>query len=218
MNPETLHIGFHQDIEPVNRGWTTHVLFVSDDPKLVKDREGWKKSMGYLKVCYIPRASFNAFLPTLWHYKTLIGGWSSPAKFAKEPYTFTDEDKAQMMQYHIHSYRNMEIKDIIPHIKEAEEYIKDRYSYQYKRFKAYHVDRPYVQYANVEPQYRRKGIATRLYFEMADRLHQMGFSLYSASTQSPSAELFWENMRKIYPDRVKRSKSKYHEQCYRIKA
>jgi hypothetical protein len=220
MNPDNLHYGFHKDIDIANRGWVTHIVVASPNSNIANNPERWREGVGFVKVCYIPKEAYKIFVPSVWHYKVLMSGWSLPQDNQKDPIDITTEDKLELMsRYNFgrNEFLNMPLEDRKPYLAEFEKMIEKEFELDMKEFKAFQVDRPFVQYADVQGVHRRKGIATRLYFELADRLDEMGLSLHSSGCQSDSAEAFWKHLRKNYPERVRISKSKYHDPCYRIK-
>lgn len=83
----------------------------------------------------------------------------------------------------------------------------DRSKQYYNDFIRYWVDKPLIDFINVERNFQRKGIGVVLYLSIAKWMNMNGMRLYASGTQSDSAKASWEYLKKHHD--VKSVKSTY---------
>jgi len=150
--------------------------------------------VGELKIAYIPLEKFEEIYKSIWHYLYLSKGWTSLKKII-----YTDKWKdPEILWEHIYPYlrmgigSNLSLEEKIEIIKEIQN--NSIYKDDFHKFKRHWVNKPMVDFIQVNPKWRRKGIGTSLYREGARIMAQKGLKLYASGIQSPEAKAAWSKM------------------------
>ena len=199
----TFHEQAPEDRRGLERGFVVH---------LVEAHVG-DECVGYLKISYVPSGLLPEVFPTLWHW-TATQGWCYNA----------EDPVATWLQCHMYtarvpksltgvvsSYLSLSAR-MYPGDKVAAKDLKalERVGHRgHRSVKAWFanwqktvIDRPWVDYIQVEPEWRRQGIATVLYEAGARWLAETkGFPLWASSLQTPDAAATWEAIRRTLPVR-----------------
>lgn len=169
------------------------------------------KNVGYVKISYVPKER----APDIFEFSK-IAGQHSIAK----AYKSKDERKLaiEISRYfdmsvinNLHSWEKGTWEDKWSSsppppddmekwwgdtIEKMKKVYVDRTRQFYKDFIRYWVDKPLIDFINVEKEYRRKGIAVILYLAAAKWMNMNGLRLYASGTQSDSAKASWEYLKK----------------------
>lgn len=131
--------------------------------------------IGYLKITYTPRAQWESFYPTVWHYMR-----------TREGFTSIDPDGTEAnIRQELSKYRWGWLSP------DELERIKIRYSESMEKARKHHVDKPVVGFIRVGEEFRRQGVGRAMYLEAARIMQERGMYLYASGTQGPEAEAAW---------------------------
>lgn len=198
-----------------NRGWIVHRFnaYIDGEPA------------GYLKVSYIPRERFEKYYKNFVDYTSRIEGRGYSSGFQKQTFddlSLIDQvkalariDRAWPSYDDQHDLKSMSNEELMNAKKELINLIKDEYPEvirNYKDFENFHVDKPLVDYINVEPQFRRQRIAAALYEYAAKWLVKRGMKLYASGIQTDAAKAAWEWLKKNKGANIGQEKIKIHNQ------
>lgn len=176
--------------------------YIEDDSQVHDKERGYNvsridafidgKFAGELKIAYIPMEEFGKIYKSIWHYLYLNKGWTRLKKIIK-----TDEwQDPEILWKHVFSYlrdrQDRSLDEKIEIIKSIEN--ESSYKDDFNKFKRYWVNKPMVDFIQVAPELRRKGIGTALYKEGARIMAEKGLKLHSSGTQSPEAKSAWAKM------------------------
>lgn len=64
-------------------------------------------------------------------------------------------------------------------------------------------NKPFIEYSDIEEEYKGKGLGFQMYVEFSKYLTQKDSGLYSSTLQSDDAELLWSNIKKHIPNYIK---------------
>lgn len=177
---------------------------------------------GYLKVSYIPAATFRRELPDAVHFAVRRQGayLGLRAVPLDRPLTeWTDADLARAIQAARPTGRwdvplaSLSRAGLERLWAAARDQITQGCAPEYERFRAYWVDRPQVDFIRVRgedddsmliggvPQpvdgprnFRRQGVAMALYREAALWMAELGMSLHASDLQSEGARAAWQRL------------------------
>lgn len=174
--------------------------------------------VGYIKVSYVPSKTFSYYFPTILHYLDSIRGSMHGFYTIDRAVPFKIGDRNEIdhqvrsVDREVSAHRDWLSSDEIEAMSYDEKvaYIKDnlpeverRNADSFQSFKDFHVDKPLVDYINVEPEWRRKGIAEILYIMASKKMQEMiGAPLYASGIQTREAEAAWEYLAANYDVRV----------------
>lgn len=201
-----VHFEYVEDSEgDNNRGWQVD--------KVIAYLDG--EEVGYLKLAYIPAERFKRWYPSVLNYIQQINGNAIfPMEYRGIPWTKIPINVLRKSVYHMaleagigwHESNNLqEQAKIAPekwvyqlyHKLEGE--IKKKKGWQFKRFKKYFVDNPYVDYINVDNNFKRQGIGTALYRAGHEWMKKKGMKLHASTTQTDYAKAAWKSLERDYP-------------------
>jgi GNAT superfamily N-acetyltransferase len=203
-----------------NRGWQVDKIEAK-----IKD-----EIAGYIKLSYIPKNRFEEYYGNIFNYLKFIHGHHVlPYKYNINSRLIPVTDYRQMpldeLKKNIVStaiaingwvdsaeqtrLSKLELQEVVKEYENLEKIAKSRFLRSFKEFKNYHVDKPIVDYIYVENDYRRIGVATKLYRLAHNWMKTKNMKLYSSYVQSPATatEKAWEKMEKEY--KVGKEKAKY---------
>lgn len=182
-----------------NRGWTVHQIFAMGGDELA----------GYIKTAYIPQKRFAQRYPNIVPYLCHMKGKvllpvgvetieecndeqlrKSCSHIAYEtlPWGIASENVRMMSNYGKQS--------LMTFWNEGVKTLEERYGKEFEAFRDFHVDKPIVDYVRVMDGYRRRGIATALYLEMAHYLAEQGLVLRASGLQAKEAAAWWDKAEK----------------------
>jgi GNAT superfamily N-acetyltransferase len=84
--------------------------------------------------------------------------------------------------------------EVMQKIAELESEVEKKYRNEFRKFRAFHVDKPLVDFISVEPEFRRNRIGEALYREAAKWMAERGMKLHASGVQSKDAEASWQSM------------------------
>lgn len=178
-----------------NRGWIVHRFnaYINGHPA------------GYLKVSYIPHERFKEYYNHFADYASRIEGKGYVDTFDKKGFkdlslidqikTLARIDRSWPSYDSRHDLNSMSNEELLNAKNELTNIIKNDYPEViklYKQFANYHVDKPLVDYINVEPNFRRQRIAAALYEYAAKWLAKRGMKLYASGIQTEAAQAAWK--------------------------
>jgi len=154
---------------------------------------------GYIAISYVPKEDFYKKYPTifdfgkrkiyvddkdpidekLWRLGTEISGWSADDSYK----SLSNSEKEKLLN------------DLI---KKYEKKIKP----QYDEFIQFHIDKPLVDYIDVEDKYKRMRIGEALYVIASRWLAKRGMKLYASGLQSDSAKASWAHLKSKYASNI----------------
>lgn len=176
-----------------------------------------KQNAGYLKMSYIPSERFTAYYPTIFNFVTQIKG-KTVLPYKKQTINFnklTDSELSEYWQYAYYSaydrypdydfqdstYKingrpisSLTRKELLQQWNAIELITNKKWNKQLREFKNFHVDKPLVDYINVNQNFQRQRIGEALYKEGATWMAEKGMKLYASGLQSKQAELVWIHM------------------------
>lgn len=158
--------------------------------------EGYR-AIAKLKVAYISQESWDEKHPTIYHFAVTSGGWCGRVENMNNLRGIYNEVKKYL---HHHN----EIAPINPTPEEIKEIFKafergPRYQQllsELEFIKNYALNKPYVDYSEVHPEYRRQGLATRLYKYAAQYYAQKSMLLRASDIQSEEAQSLWASFKR----------------------
>lgn len=180
----------------LNRGWQVDLFTISIyNNKLLK-----YERVGYMKVAYIPTERFEThyaegvmdFLAKIsgrcWGKtkREIIGGWSD------SPYWNRGEE--------LELLTDEEVEKVYAQYKRKLE--KSSHGKQFKDFKQYFENKPYVDFGYINEVFRQKGLYRLLYIAATDFYSVHGMNLYTSSLKSPVAQKAWEKIEKTLPSDI----------------
>ncbi len=197
-------MSYDENTERVNRGWVVDKVTATVDGELA----------GYIKVSYIPTEEFNKFYPNIFAWKSIVegGGFNfiidringydfiyeklSPKKRQE----FLEDVARQFLGEEGNEYLSQfkTDNDVLREIQHIEAVTTKHHGNDFKAFVEFHVDKPNVDFIQVEPILRRNRIGLALYLEAAAFLKKKGLKLHASGVQSPSAVAAWEYLEKYH--------------------
>ena len=148
---------------------------------------------GYLKISYIPKERWDKWFPTVWDMKANKNGWH------RDSDSLVDTFRMVLRYTYMHNFNKFESGEYKPTEKEMRDYLKKSekpYLREYVTSKAFHVDKPMVDFIHVHDEFKRQGVATALYKYGARWLAKTkGMPLYASGLQQPAAKAAWDKMK-----------------------
>jgi GNAT superfamily N-acetyltransferase len=172
------------------------------------------KEAGYLKIGYIPKDRFDARYSNILNFLCNMEGQVSILPYAYrnlDYHNIPPEDLRRTMwhAYSVgfgyvdnetgHQLEQMPLDQVIPTYEKIEKAAKKRYGLRYRQFKNYYVDKAYVDYIRVFPDFQRNGIGTALYRAGYEWMKKKGIPFYASGTQTAEAKAIWQKMSQEYP-------------------
>lgn len=187
-------VEFEQRLDDgVNPAWVCRQLDAT-----VGDEE-----VGYIKAAYVPQSNFKAYFPS--------PGWLEINRASSSERTpslegKSDEDLAKFIDQNNRSLRSQRSEleglnsdTLLEKAKETLEHHNEEGRHRYNAFEEFHVDKPRVDYVKVYDSWKRKGIGTALYEEMAETLGEEDMALYASGLQSDDAVAIWDYLEDQLP-------------------
>lgn len=164
---------------------------------------------GYIRACWIPKATWDRNFPTVWDYRKHFGGAYRFDTYLK---TRDPDDLYRAIQ----DWRGRGDAFEVPPPKERDKFLRSftkGYDTEYLKYKDHIVDKPFVDYIRVfdytgewgDPilpgmalplkNWKRNHIALALYKYTAQWLAKQGLPLYASGTQAPEAAAAWKRLR-----------------------
>ncbi|RJR12831.1 hypothetical protein C4588_01645 [Candidatus Parcubacteria bacterium] len=164
------------------------------DPVIIEN------ALGRIKVSFIDKELFKKQVSTVWHYMCAHHGWSLPFNNLKKLWISTHLYARQNPHSRPHLAYHALTEDLCPDNLTIEfdlKQLSSRYQREMRSFVRVRTGMPIPEYITVNENYRRRGLATHLYLEMAKYLAKhYGLPLYASSLQSDEAKAVWESMSK----------------------
>lgn len=199
---ETITFKWVEKEEEDPRGWVVH--------KLIAFVEG--KMAGYLKISYIPGSRWKRLYPTFWHWERRDRLNEEGERWLKDPFDRDLLARSIGMHFGYH-YGNLVIETTKPQNLDSmskqeykawvklrekllENYRKSRWD-EYEMYLTKILDRPLVDFIQVDPKFQRRYIALALYQEGARRMAKKGLPLYASTIQSAEAAKAWTRMKSM---------------------
>lgn len=196
------------DVEQPNRGWVVHKITAYSNQN---------DYLGYMKTSYIPSENMERFLPTPFHVIDAVRGsingfydYRNQKPIALKDPEHVKKQATSLLRiaprigWHKQQKIRKEYKGKYDKLfdKISDDCLK-KIQPDYQDFKDFHIDKPIVDYVNVNKKYRRMGVGMAIYVEMAKRL-QRNFSmpLYASGVQSSDAEHMWKYLEHKSPNGI----------------
>jgi GNAT superfamily N-acetyltransferase len=96
------------------------------------------------------------------------------------------------------------------YFEKAYERILEKHNRDFEQTKS-RVQKPIVDYINVEDEWQRQGIGTALYEAMARHLGEMNMMLFASQVQSDAAAAVWERNKEVFPTVEQQEQTYYDE-------
>jgi hypothetical protein len=185
-----IDFSYTTNTEKENRGWVVDKVIAS----LVGEK------VGYLKITYIPKKNFEKFYPTIIEYLD-FSGWCVGKKedglieYVKNILRHADVDYLNKIYYDQNKskYNEQWAREMLFSLKQE---LSKKYKKEFDAFKNQWVDKPLIDYIDVEKKYIGTGIGYGLYIAGAKWMAERGLVLYASSVQSGEAERAWERMKR----------------------
>lgn len=178
---------------------------------------------GYLKIQNIPHDSFHKHFGTIFNWMTRFGGRSVlPYEKQSSHYEELSNDERRKMlrdivyvQFVPWGQENEYIaqfndREVLEKIREFEDKLNNGdKGKQYRQFKNFHKDKPFVDYISVDEEFQRQRIAEAMYLEGAKWMKERGLKFYASGLQSDSAKAAWKHLAKkfkVKSDRTRKRK------------
>jgi GNAT superfamily N-acetyltransferase len=190
------------DSDRMDRGWALHKI----------EAYVGGKEAGYIKISYIPRANFEKEYASIIQYVDKITGtgFGIPKIYRRGGEYVSDyfdqlplevQVKALDVEWPYYFDRNKKPeehteKELLNLKRKFFERIEKKYGAQFRDFESYMVDKPIVDYINVEKPFQRQRIGAALYEYAARWLAKKGYKLYASGLQTPKAKASWQWMKK----------------------
>jgi GNAT superfamily N-acetyltransferase len=156
--------------------------------------------VGYLKMSYIPHDRFQRYYRTIFNYMAQIQG-THVLPFGQYTglYTELSDKELKTLLWYSQGWTPTEPEgtheQLLQMAKQREQdLLNGRVGKLFEEFRAFHVDKPLVDYIHVEPGFRRQGIGTALYLEGARWMADQGMKLYRSGVQMDEATAAWEKL------------------------
>jgi len=200
-----------------NRGWQVDTISAKIE----------SKEIGYIKIAYIPKSRFKCFYTSIMDYLVFIqgkhvlpyeyrGGMECPldlVPFKKIP---LDKLKKNIVSASISINKwvgsdeetrllNLPESEVIDEYIKLEKIAKREFGKKFKEFKNFHVDKPIVDYIQVEPGYRRAGVATLLYKSAYNWMKSKNMKLYASNMQSQQSKEVWLKVEQEFGFEIERT-------------
>ena len=198
-NGSLLSFNLVENSENLGRGWIVHKIecFIN------------KREVGFIKISFIPKENFDKEFPTIVHYLEKIEGKSlSLPNCSDERYRSDYFNVASLAEQAVclkslcgnseeslSTYQAKSKKSLTLINKRSTKLLEKRFGASFEKFKAFHCDKPLVDYISVDEEFRRQRIGIALYTEAAKYLSGKGLSLYASGIQSPRAKASWDWIR-----------------------
>jgi GNAT superfamily N-acetyltransferase len=182
------------DSEPPNRGWVVDKLTAYVDGQ----------EAGYLKMSYIPKENISKYYPNgVIDFLSEIEGKSSLWKFNEKPLIKQVDALIGVDSWHRPNDLEQKSEEELLQMKqELLVQINEKYNKRFKEFLKFKVDKPIVDYIDVDESQQRNRIGTALYIAGAQWLAKKGLKLYASTLQSNKAEGAWGFMKQYLSDHI----------------
>ncbi len=219
---EDLQFTYAEDIEgDQNRGWVVH--------KIEAYLAG--ENVGYLKISYISSERFKRHYPHLLNYLSKMEG-HCVLPFKKKDWHWKDipVEELRSSVYVIaleagftwtescslsEQAKQVDDKRLMLLMEGLVRKLKKRKTAAFRHFKGYHVDKPIVDYIQVNEGFRRQGIGTALYRAGYRWMKSKGLPFYASTIQTKEAVAAWKGMANIFP--MKRERIRVRTGNYRLR-
>ena len=200
-----------------NRGWQVDQITAKIN----------SEEIGYIKLAYIPKSRFNCFYSSILDYLVLIRGKHVlPYEYRSGigcgldivPFNKIPVDKLKKgivsASISINKWVSSDEQTRLCNVPESEvvdEYIKlekiakRAFGKNFREFKKFHVDKPIVDYIQVEPGYRRAGVATLLYKSAYHWMKSKNMKLYASNMQSQQSKEAWLKIEQEFGFEIERT-------------
>lgn len=194
-----LPLGFNvrfSKVEP--RGF--HVYIVTCKINLEKYME--YDDIGYMKVAWIPEEEWNNLVgDNVWKFrKKMMGNYDIKDNIIDLP--TESQRKEAIIDYNSENFS----------FRDSEYFYKKEFeiaSNKYEQWEEHWVNKPHVDFINVEREFRRNGIGTNLYLFTANWLKtEFGLQIHRSDLLSDHAENFHKNQKTLNFKKRKGIKSK----------
>lgn len=168
------------------------------------------KEVGHLKISYIPKQRFERHCPGILNYLTSFEG-NILLPYGKDHVPWK-QIPADDLRAHIYNMalaarlswrescslsekaKTASTVELMLMVTGLEKLIKKEKGVIFKRYRAYAVDKPVVDWISVHESFRRQGIGTALYRAGFHWMRSKGLPFYASRCQSDYARLAWQSM------------------------
>lgn len=189
--------------ENLGRGWVVHKIEALVDGV----------PAGYIKISFIPKENMDREFPTIIQYidkmegKNLMLPKSSiPGKTHRSDgfgaLTLPEQalcldalNDYRLSERNLPEYQAKTPQELKQIIKRSMKFIDQRFGDGYRRFRAFHTDKPLVDFIRVDDNFRRQRVGIALYSKAAMWLSSKGLKLYASGIQSDEAKASWNWIR-----------------------
>lgn len=165
--------------------------------------------VGFLAIAYIPRKNWIKYFPDVFSFVMFQGKRFFPREYFGVPWKQIPLDVLRdtliSARLYIDGYMPHEEQSRVPYLSD-EEIIKEwkdlekrtnkKFKKQMQEYENYFVDKPYIDYIKVIPEYQRQGIGSALYKAGYEWMKSKGMKLHASGTQSQMAQAAWDKMEK----------------------
>lgn len=172
------------------RGWVLYRVIVSVDGV----------DAGYMKISYIPRENWDRLYPTLAHFVNTKVYWGQfdPSKISSIMEMVDKFGWLELANQKFHKsdkspdIQALDRKALQRYARKLQWALEKKFAKEYEDFKTFHLDKPLVDYAHLEPNFRGKKIGASLYNYCAKWLADTnGLALWASGLQTPEAKRLW---------------------------
>lgn len=168
------------------------------------------KDIGYLKINYIPREKFNTNFKDILKFLVVQHGAMDLEDAIKSGNTYKIIVKMADLTGERHNLDTIMKTGVDTDLKpiynlewwkkkynELLDKLNKKYGKEFKKFEEYWVDKPMIDYIQVDEKYRAGGVGIGLYIAGAMWMAEKGFPLRSGYSRSESALQAWNKMKKM---------------------
>lgn len=167
------------------------------------------QEVGYLKISYMPRKNWNTFFPGILNFVVYLGHRFFPSEYATTPWKKIPIEVLRKhlvhgrlhIENHVSSaeQRRMETltdDQVYQEWENLEKIAKTKYGKRMREYQQYFVDKPFVDFIRVHPEFQRQKIGSALYKAGYEWMKSKGMKLRASGTQSDQASQAWTDMEK----------------------
>lgn len=219
-------------IEDAERQKDPHSAWVVDRIDAYLDGE----KVGYLKISYVPDKNWHKYFPNIFAFEDRLSGQAifvpkemfpgtdryheTPTKDTYDYTTYNEEQLRNLLKRVVFIFKLADWskedeyvaqfntrRDLIRELNRIENLLmKRRPGKRYLQMKNQLKDKPFVDFINVDDEYKRQGIGEAMYLEGSKWMKEKGMQLRSSTLQSPEAQASWQNLKRKY--NVKRTRDR----------
>ena len=215
----SLSFKYEEDVEgDENRGWRVDKIDAYEGDKLV----------GYCKIVYIPHDRFVKWYPSFFNYLYHIKGHALlPYEYRDKPLNEIpiDELRKNLVGVMIslgpypssqeqRAVQNMPDKEVIEQYKYWRGVARKRYGKEFAEFVNYHIDKPILDFINVDDKDQFLRVGEALAIKARDWMKERGLRLYLTSGALTNEKTLIDALKKKYPFKTEKTDNRYNPKRY----